>query len=46
MLQLQTRSIDDDPGRGLRDALHFDQVMRLQRVAGFDQIDDPIGQTN
>jgi hypothetical protein len=43
MLQLQARSVDYDPRRGLRDTLHFDKVVRLQRVAGLDQIDDPIG---
>ena len=46
MFQLETGSIDDQPRRGLGDDFHFDKVMRLQRVAGFDQIHDPIGQTD
>jgi hypothetical protein len=46
VFQFEAGSIDNQARGRLCDAPYFDETMRFQRIAGFDQINDPVSQTD
>lgn len=46
MFQFEAGSIDDQARGRLCDASHFNEIVSLQGIAGFDQIHDPVSQSD